>query len=100
MRKLFLTRGVAGSGKSTTIRKMGLEDWALCSDKIRLMYSSPVLNDEARFSMPNSKDSECWNTLYAILEDRMASGETTIVDATNIAGDTLNRYKNLAIKYN
>lgn len=45
MKALLLMRGCPGSGKSTLIRDLDLEPYSLSPDKLRLMYSSPVMNE-------------------------------------------------------
>lgn len=42
MRTLILTRGLPGSGKSTAIKKLGLENYTLSPDNFHLMLASPV----------------------------------------------------------
>ena len=43
MRRLVLLRGIPGAGKSTWVKKNGLEKFTLSSDNIRLMLHSPAL---------------------------------------------------------
>ena len=43
MRVLALMRGIPASGKSTWIKNMGLSEYTLSADSLRLMASSPIL---------------------------------------------------------
>ena len=56
MRTLILMRGAPGCGKSTWIRKMGLEDYALSADKIRLMHCAPLLESDGTLSISQRAD--------------------------------------------
>ena len=46
MRRLVLLRGIPGAGKSTWVKKNGLEKFTLSSDKVRLMLHSPALTPD------------------------------------------------------
>ena len=43
MKALVLLRGCPGSGKSTLVNDLGLGQYTLCPDKLRLMYGSSVM---------------------------------------------------------
>ena len=45
MRTIFLLRGTPASGKSTWVEQNKLQQYTLSADNIRLMYQSPVLNN-------------------------------------------------------
>lgn len=99
MRKLFILRGVMGSGKSTFIKENNLDDYTLNPDKIRLMYNSPEMNINYRERIPQFNNNKVWNLTFKILEDRMRDGELTVIDAMHIYETDLLRYKTLAEKY-
>ncbi|WJJ55323.1 hypothetical protein QB910_000079 [Dabrowskivirus KKP3916] len=99
MRILLLTRGLMGAGKSEWIRRNNLEQYTLSADNIRLLFQSPVLDNEGKFSISGSNDNRVWGLLIKLLEERMIRGEFTIVDATHIKTSQMAQYKKLAKKY-
>ena len=99
MRILLLLRGVPGSGKSTFLRQQGLAPYTLSADTLRLLYSSPVLDNEGRWCISQRFDKVMWPLLMNLLEERMRRGCFTVVDATNIRGKDMTNYKKLANEY-
>mgnify|MGYP002525972170 CR=1 FL=1 len=99
MRTIYILRGSPASGKSTWIEKNNLEQYTLSADKIRVMYQSPILNQEGNFVITQNNDGQVWKLLFKLLEDRMARGEFVIIDATHYKSELLNRYKDLISKY-
>lgn len=100
MRTLILLRGVPGAGKSTWIKENNLEEYTLCPDTIRLMYSSPnVAIGDNKYQISQQNDKMVWRTLFNILEHRMRNGELTVIDATHISTKSINAYKELREKY-
>lgn len=99
MRTLILMRGAPGCGKSTWIREMGLEDYALSADKIRLMHCAPLLEPDETLSISQRADRHVWDTLFRILEFRMERGCFTVIDACNSKTSEMQQYKELAQKY-
>lgn len=45
MRQLVLLRGPMGVGKSTWVTENGLEPYTLSADKIRILFSSPLMTE-------------------------------------------------------
>lgn len=99
MRVLLLLRGGAGCGKSTWIEENGLKPYALSADDLRLMCSSPCMDELGNEYINPSGDVYVWDLLFKILEKRMQSGDFTVIDATNSKTSEMNRYKNLCEKY-
>jgi len=99
MRKLFITRGVPGSGKSTFIKENGLEDYSISPDYFRLRLSSPTLDANGVFGIPNWNDRQVWELLFEWLEKRMSQGCLSVIDATNTTPQNWNKYRELARKY-
>jgi predicted kinase len=96
MRKLIVTRGLPGSGKSYTLGQLGLTDLTLSLDAIRLMIASPILSADGRMTIPQEHNEVAWGKAYELLGHRMARGETLVVDATHPAKADFNRYIELA----
>lgn len=99
MRYLFLLQGIPGAGKSTWIKKEGLEPYTLSSDDIRLLLSNPVMNEEGKFVINQSVNASTWRVLFNCLEERMKAGAMTIVDATHVTKESVQRYKKLCDDY-
>ncbi len=99
MRVLLLLRGSAGCGKSTWIREHGLSEYSLCADDIRLMCGAPVLTPDGGRNISQRNDKFVWNILFEMLENRMAYGDFTVIDATNSKTSEMNRYKTLGARY-
>lgn len=73
MRTMVILRGSPGSGKSTWVKEMNLENYTLSADNIRLLVESPILtpeNKSRRISQEN--DGYVWQLLFEILEKKNA----------------------------
>lgn len=96
MKKLYLLRGCPGCGKSSLVRKYGLERYTESTDAIRLeIAGTEVVNGINMISQ--SKNADVFRILHDRLEMRMQSGEPVIVDATNIS--QLGWYYKKALEY-
>ena len=71
MRTLFILRGAPASGKSTWIKENDLEPYTLSTDNLRLMYQSPVTNDDGTVGISQNNDTAVWKLLLELLERRM-----------------------------
>lgn len=99
MRTLFILRGAPASGKSTWIKENDLEPYTLSTDNLRLMYQSPVTNDDGTVSISQNNDTAVWKLLMELLERRMEQGEFIIIDATHYKSSLISKYKDLVSKY-
>lgn len=97
MRRLYLLRGVPGCGKTTLIEKLGLKDYTLSTDDIRLKIAGTEVIDGVE-CISQKKNFVVFKILNSSLEKRMLKNEPVIIDATNITG--LKTYMDLASKYN
>ena len=100
MRTLIFLRGVSGSGKSTFIKEHNwLEPFVLSSDLLRKMLTSYDIDINGNNYTSQNMNDEVWKTFYHILETRLNEGELTVIDATNIKREDINKFKKLAEKY-
>ena len=100
MRSLVIMRGSPASGKSTWIKNMGLEDYTLSADNIRLLVESPILvPDKKHRTISQKNDSYVWTLLFELLEKRMRNGEFVIIDATHSRSSDFSRYNKLCERY-
>lgn len=94
MRKILITRGVPGSGKSTAIRNLGLEDFCISTDRLRLLHSNPVMTASGDMTIPQDLNSVAWGMVFELLERRTDMGDFLVLDATNEhLGDFLKIHK-------
>ena len=75
---LVLLVGAAGSGKSTLAARLFSPAQVLSSDAYRAAVSGDPTDQSAT--------TQAFRRLHATLERRMAAGELTVVDATNVQG--------------
>ena len=100
MRTLVIMRGSPASGKSTWIKNMGLENYTLSADNLRLLVESPILvPDKKHRTISQKNDSFVWTLLFELLEKRMSNGEFVIVDATHSRSSDFSRYNKLCERY-
>ncbi len=82
MRKLVILRGAQGAGKSTFIKKQGLEAFALSPDNIRLLMGGVVMSPEGKMGINAANDRKVWEEIERLLDDKMGRGEFIVFDAT------------------
>lgn len=100
MRSLVILRGSPASGKSTWVKKMGLENYTLCADSIRLLVESPIIVPDKKHRVISQKnDNYVWQLLFELLEKRMSKGEFVVVDATHSRSSDFSRYNKLCERY-
>jgi predicted kinase len=92
MRKLIVTRGLPGSGKSTALKALNLDTITLSPDVFRLLISGPVMGQDGRFHVNQSTNQVVWPMMMNILDQRMARGETVVVDATHLTSADFKPY--------
>lgn len=100
MRSLVILRGSPASGKSTWVNDMGLKNYTLSADEIRLLVESPILVAEKKHRVISQKnDNYVWQLLFELLEKRMARGEFVVIDATHSKSSDFSRYNKLCERY-
>lgn len=96
MRKLYLLRGVPGSGKSTFLKKhiKDLEGSVISADQVRLLFSPTVyLKNQFVKKINPDNDSKVWDFIHERVKERLMQGYTTIVDATHCSVKAIDYYK-------
>lgn len=96
MRRLILTRGHQGSGKTRFLWAQGLGGYRLSADDIRQVLGSPTLSATGRVGANHDHEARVWALLYETLAERMSRGELVCVDATHRAAGDFDRYLELA----
>lgn len=100
MKKLIITRGIPGSGKSTTLEKAKIKDFTISTDALRLLYESPIYLSNGRLSISKSVNGIIWPFLFDLMEKKMQSGATVVIDAVHPTVADFKEYIQLAKKYN
>jgi len=96
MRKLILTRGHPGSGKTHAIEAAGLADWTLSADSLRVILASPMLVDDGRLILNQDVNERVFPMMNKLAGERMALGETLVLDTTGVDRATLRKWLALA----
>lgn len=97
MKVLILTVGIPGSGKSTSIKTLGLEKYAVSTDNLRILINGSYLEKDEEI-ISGITDKYLWADLIPeILKKRFQLGLFTIFDSTGLSN--LNNIKNMAISY-
>lgn len=99
MRTLFILRGCPASGKDYWVNKNNLKQYTLSADDIRLLYQSPILNENGKLIISQNNDGVVWDMLIKLLEGRMKRGEFIVINATHYRNYMLVKYKKLIHKY-
>lgn len=99
MRAMLLFRGAPGCGKSTKIKELGLENYALSADDIRLLIQSPAMTVDGSYTIAMNDEKTVWSILFDALEARMKRGEFVVIDATNSKTADMQKYKQLSDTY-
>ncbi len=97
----MITRGLPASGKSTWVRENGLEPYSISTDKLRLMYSSPVIHPDGKLDVSQKVNTLVFKCINDMLQSRFSRGDLTVVDACHIKTTDFNKYRNAAkeLKY-
>lgn len=98
--KLFILRGLPASGKSTLVKKSGLESSTVSSDEIRLKLYG-ITYEDGKPSI-NRGDGhivfqEFYNQINSLMENKIP---LVVVDATNTRAKDFKPYLDFAKKHN
>lgn len=99
MRMLLLLRGLPASGKTTFIKQNNLEDYTISSDLFRTLIGSNELMPDGTFKTNLSVSNIRWKFIFDLLEERFSLGAFTILDATNIKSNDVQKVYKLARSY-
>ena len=81
MRKLLITRGLPGSGKSTLIAQAGLKNHHLSADALRRAFSGPELCLDGELRTSQAHNKRIWQLVHEAFGVRIANGETIALEA-------------------
>lgn len=101
-KRLVLTHGAPGAGKSSFIKELGLDYLTISPDNLRLLFSTPeslVVDNNACLQISQKNNKKVWKLVFEFLESRMRNGSDTILDACNFTQDFIAKYTSLAKRY-
>lgn len=99
MRRLIITRGPQGAGKSYALRQLGLDGCMISGDLIRQILGGPTLREDGTFTAYHDQEPRVWAMLHDLLQERMARGELIAIDATHRRRRDFRKYLILAARY-
>lgn len=80
----LILRGLPASGKSTWVRNMGLSQYVVSSDTVRLMCGGATFNAHGWVDISQSRQAAVWEVVSKIVELRLRRRMFTILDSTCI----------------
>lgn len=80
MRKIVFMKGPPGSGKSTLIRELGWEAYALGQDSLRLLRRAPELTASGHLQISQEENDAVFREFLMLLDKRMERGEFVVLD--------------------
>ena len=99
MKKIFILRGVPGSGKSSWVKEKQLEPYTISSDNVRLLFRGPVQDLQGYRTISQEDNLRVWKFIRERVEERMLRGELIILDSTMCKLNNLSAYTELAGRY-
>ena len=96
MRKLIITRGPQGAGKSTSLREAGLGDHTLTPDALRRVLSGPYVAMDGGLRISQHLNNKVFPMMEEIFGNRVRAGETIGLDATFVERAHLTPFLELA----
>lgn len=101
MRLLFILQGLPASGKSSFIRRHGLQDHALSYDSMREMFSISAhdYNGAAVMSIRKGVQTTLVKAVHEAARYRMSNGDTLFIDNTNTSRNAIKPWLALAREF-
>lgn len=91
-RKVIFIRGPQGTGKSTLMRRAGLEGFNLSLDKIRNVLAGDMMNPNGQFTPSHENESLAFNLFRESRDRRIDRGEVVCIDGTLADGSMLQEH--------
>ena len=91
-RKVIFIRGPQGAGKSTIMRRAGLDGFNISMDKIRDILGGDILNPNGQFVPNHENEPMAWEMFQQSMDRRIERGEVVCIDGTLANGSQLYEY--------
>ena len=91
-RKVIFIRGPQGAGKTTMMRRAGLEGFNISMDKIRDVLGGDTLNTDGRFTPNHENEALAFQIFQESVDRRIARGEVVCIDGTLANGSLLQEH--------
>ncbi|MFG6082155.1 RNA ligase [Paracoccus litorisediminis] len=88
-KKVIFIRGPQGAGKTTLVRRAGLEGFNLSLDKIRNIVAGDTLAQNGQFIPNHDHGPLIWKIFTDSIDRRIAGGEVVCIDGTLANGNEL-----------
>lgn len=88
-RKVIFIRGPQGAGKTTLMRRAGLEGVNLSMDKVREVIAGDSLTVDGKFSLNHDFEPVMWRIFQESIDRRIGQGEVVCIDGTLANGAQL-----------
>lgn len=91
-RKVIFIRGPQGAGKTTIMRRAGLDGFNISMDKIRDVLGGDILNPNGQFAPNHENEPIAWELFQQSMDRRIERGEVVCIDGTLANGSQLYEY--------
>src|SRR5690606_16730335 len=88
-KKVILIRGPQGAGKTTLVRRAGLDGHNLSLDKIRNVVAGDVLAPNGNMTPSHEHGPLVWKIFSDSIDRRISAGEVVAIDGTMANGAEL-----------
>lgn len=99
MRKLLITRGAMGAGKSTWLKENNFSPFVMSSDEIRTQRDGLTLNAEGKLTISMDNHKKVWEELWQKVENKMKEGQFIVIDGTFQLNKDFRPIQELARRY-
>lgn len=100
MKKIYVIRGISGSGKSSLLASLNLESHTLSMDTFREIYSGVDYSYDGKIGISQDDNSMIAEMFKNALIFKMKKGATICVDNLNISSTDINGISKIAKPYN
>lgn len=99
MRRIIIMKGLSASGKTSYIKSQGWEPYSVSMDELRKQVIGFDVTENG-FTISQRENKLVHKLFMEAIERRMALGQFLVVDATHLASNSFDKYKDLVNRYN
>lgn len=98
---MYILSGIQGAGKSTFLKNNNFEKYSLSLDKVRLLFTHPILGEKGDMLINNRQNDMVFNIfINQVLPERLNSGGPIFIDQTNTHVSYIKKLQEIAKKNN